>query len=220
MGLDMYIYSTPRNEYETIKKKVKDLENSIDAEDAKFKLADNKLLIEKLEVFIDKYKDILPEYGGSEPIIEYLVYLVDTFAYGGHTIEDMKWQMFNSCSRFVGEDALDPIPNQDKVSKDFFDISLDFMRPDTLQNKVSEYRQLSERQQKLLTEECYWRKFKELNDHMCTDRDADNCNLVELCKDDIEMMIKVCTDNYKDPQQLLNLLYSWDNDRIYYYAWW
>jgi len=77
----------------------------------------------------------------------------------------------------------------------------------------------------------YWRKCYEINDWFCNNINVENCEHIKVSKEELLELIeylgciKFEDDYFKSNQEIkqLNKVIEetdWDNEEIYYYAWW
>jgi len=76
----------------------------------------------------------------------------------------------------------------------------------------------------------YWRKCYEINDWFCNMIDVENCKHIKVEKEELLALIEYLKeeegDDYFKPNQEIKQLNDiiaetdWDNEEIYYYAWW
>ena len=214
----MYINSINRVKQERLSARIKKLEKGI------YKAVDGVHLeyvtdvVGRLEVFADKYKDILTDTRDVSAIT-YLIGLVRIYSYGNRGSEAMQWEMFNNYSQFG--DIFETVPNQEEITEEFIEIAKDYMLPEDIRAKIKEFNEASREISELTTEEAYWRKYHNLNNFMCGEFGADNVEETELTHGDMIKVYQFIKRDGEDVSQVEDILDNWDETKkYYYYPWW
>jgi len=218
MGLDQNINSINRVKQERLSARIKKLEKVIHKAVDDVHLEYVTDATERLEVFADKYKDILTDTR-DESAITYLIGLVRIYSYGNRGSEAMQWEMFNNYSQFG--DIFETVPNQEEITEEFIEIAKDYMLPEDIRAKIKEFNEASREISELTTEEAYWRKYHNLNNFMCGEFGADNVEETELTHGDMIKVYQFIKRDGEDVSQVEDILDNWDETKkYYYYPWW
>jgi len=76
----------------------------------------------------------------------------------------------------------------------------------------------------------YWRKCYQIHDWFCDNFEVENCEYAEVSKEELLQLVEYLKeeegDDYFKPNEEIKQLNKiitetdWDNEEIYYYAWW
>lgn len=218
MGLDQYVYKVDREKEIHLSNKKRELEQIIHRAVESITLETSPGLKEKLEEFSNKWGSLIRK-DGEQSVLEYLLDLVRIYSYGNRTSEEMQWEIFNNFSRF--NNFLNEMPSKTEITEEFIGIAKDYLLPEEIQQQVMEYNSISEELFSITQKVAYWRKYHDLNDFMCEEFGADNCEEVELSLEDMRKVLEFIEKDGQDSKQVKEILRTWDKTFKYtYYPWW
>lgn len=212
MGLDQYIYEHHKDR-EAIELRLEKLLD--ESNDYAIELSQKPEIQAIIKTIVDKYEKHMYKDGD---LLSYMSHKVRSILYGNNDFEETRWDLFNNCSKFKFE--LDG-KIKDEITRDILDMLKPYPVSEAQRKRLEEESKLNKQLSDMQTEVAYWRKFHLLNDYMLQKYNADNCEYTKLSKKDMEDIRDfICTNN-EDPNQVINILKNWDDEKIYlYFPWW
>ena len=219
VGLDQSIYKMDQGYIDTVKQ-LEDVRN------ASNKYVNDKMDLPEIQKILNSFiidtKDT--QIDNPDRVVDTLKFNFKSILYGNNDYDTVKWNLFNNMSIF---NYNTPETDKEEITNKLLNLLKDHSQDDEQKNRVLLETSLAEKEESMRSEECYWRKYHDLNKFVLDTFGGDNCEDTPLTKEYVEQICDFIEHDNKnkeypqDVEQVEDLLENWDENCTYCYTpWW